>query len=54
MSITSSILYILNRKVKERAVLKRLKFKTIFLYIHPRFSKTEFFDKLIASDLLML
>ena len=32
----------------------RLKFKTIFLYIHPRFSRTEFSNKLIVSDLLML
>ena len=53
MSKLSTILYIPNKKVK-KAALKRLKFKTIFLYTYAQPSRTYFFNKLIPSDLLML
>ena len=53
MSILSTILYILKKKVK-KTVLNRVEFKTIFYYIYPRSSRKESFNKLIALDLLML
>ena len=44
----------LNKKVKKKTVMNRLRFKTYFLYIYPQFSRAEFSNKLIVSDLLML
>ena len=40
----------LNKKVKKRPALNRLKFKTKIFYIYPQSSRSEFFNKLIASD----
>ena len=55
MSVLSTILYIQKQKnKKKKAVLSRLNFKTIFFYIHLQFSRTQFANKLIVSDLLML
>ena len=52
--ILSTILYILNKKSKNNPAWNRLKLKAIFFYIYPRSSQTEFCNKLIDSDLLML
>ena len=54
MSVLSTILYIQKQTNKKKAVLSRLNFKTIFFYIHLQFSRTQFANKLIVSDLLML
>ena len=54
MSVLSTILYIQKQTNKKKAVLSRLNFKTIFFYIHLQFSRTQFTNKLIVSDLLML
>ena len=35
-------------------VLSRLKIKTIYFYVYPLSSRTEFFNELIDSDMLML
>ena len=54
MSMLSTILYILNKKGKiDILVLNIIKTKTNFFYVYPSFSRTEFFNKLIALDLLM-
>ena len=53
MFILSTILSIL-KKGKKKTVLSRLKIKTIFFYRYPQFSRTEFSNKVTASDLLML
>ena len=52
MDILSTISYMLE-KVKKTA-LNRLKLKTILFIYYPRSSRTEFFNKLIASDFLVL
>ena len=56
MSILSTILCIAKQnKVKIYIYIyiwNRLKFKTIFFYIYPQFSRAEFSNNLIASDLL--
>ena len=51
----SIILHMLNKKkLFQKNVLNRLKFEIVLFYRHPRFSRTEFSNKLIASDLMML
>ena len=46
--------YIYFTKKVKRTLSNRLKIKTIFFDIHPRFSSTALFNKLNVSDLLML
>ena len=54
MSMLSTILYILNKKGEiDILLLNIIKTKTKFFYVYPSFSRTEFFNKLIALDLLM-
>ena len=46
--------YIQQNKKSKKIALNRLKVKTMFFYVYLRSSRTEFLNKLIASDFLML
>ena len=54
MSILSTIFYIAKQETVNKNDLNKLKFKTIFFIYNHDLQEQNFFNKLIASDFLML